>query len=372
MAAFETVGTALENGLSGYAESISASLISNIAPVIVTGVTLYFLLKGWMFLTGRAEGAIADTVISAFKIAIISMVGLNTGNFVSMGIGFINGAESMLMSSLPSGATSGWAAIDDLWGQMQNALESFFRVFSSIDSFWDGIAFSLLFALLLLLFFVAGAFLTLASLGVLIIAKLALVVVMGFGPLFICMLMFPVTRSWFDGWFKACMTFVFTIVIMSALLSLVQQIFSDRIDQLNSVLSQNFDSGAAADFCVSVFTFIIVCIALATLTKAVPSMASAITGGMGLGAVGLGAMLHGIGIGTANVAKTGALGVATYGVASGNQGLTQSAMNFTRLTPGGVGAYLGGWSARASADTAVSASVRAHRALNAAMTSSGK
>ena len=64
MAAIESVGTMLEEGVAGYAEQISGALITSISPVIFTGVSLYFLLKGWMFLTGRAEGAIADTVIA--------------------------------------------------------------------------------------------------------------------------------------------------------------------------------------------------------------------------------------------------------------------------------------------------------------------
>ncbi len=311
MAAFETMGTTLENSIANYSQSISSALISSLSPVLLTACTLYFTLKGWMFLTGRAHGAVADTVISAFKISLVAMVGLNTGNFVSMGIGFIDGAESILLSALPGSASSAWDAIDNLWAQIAEAGTSFIGAFNNISSFTEGVGYTFLMALLMLLFLIAAAFLTLASLGVIIVSKITLVIVLGFGPLFICMLMFPLTRTWFDGWLKFCLTLVFTIVMMTALLSLVSEVFGDRLTQLNEHLSNGMSSGNAGELIVGTFTFCIVCVALATLVKSVPGMASAVTGGVGLSAIGLGAMLTGVGTGAVRKAHAAAVtGVA--------------------------------------------------------------
>ena len=91
MGPFAEFGSNIETMVAGFAESTSASVIAQISPIIFTGVVLYFTLKGWMFLTGRADGAISDSVISAFKIALVSFMALNAGNFVSFGIGFISG-----------------------------------------------------------------------------------------------------------------------------------------------------------------------------------------------------------------------------------------------------------------------------------------
>lgn len=352
MAAFESIGTMLENGVAGYAEQISGSLISNISPVIFSGVSLYFLLKGWMFLTGRADGAISDTVITAFKIALISMVGLNTGNFVSWGMGFINGAEALLMDSLPSGsASNGWAAIDAMWKSIGSGIVSLWQLIGNLD--WNEISAALLLVLLLFAFFIAGAFLTLAALGVFIIAKLSLVVVMGFGPLFICLLMFPLTRSWFDGWLKSCMTYVFTVVIMAAVISLVTEVFSSRVEMLSSMLNRGLSDGVMADFMTSVFTFLIICVGLATLVKAIPAMASGVTGGIGMGAVGLGQMLRGVG-GAAT--RMGAAAVAANAIGRGNASLARASMDV--MSGRTTGAML--------TTQAVGSGIRYVRALNAA------
>lgn len=301
----------LEDGISGYAEQISGALITNLSPVIFTCVSLYFLLKGFMFLTGRAEGAIADTVITAFKVALISMVGLNTGNFVSYGIGFINGAESLLMSVLPESPASCWTALDTLWSTIGDGVLAIWEMISKLD--WDEIGFAFLLVLMLFAFFIAGAFLTLAGLGVFIIAKLSLVVILGFGPLFICCLMFPVTKTWFDGWLKAVMTNVFTVILLAAVISLVSTVFEERVAKISEVFSMDFADGGAADILTALFTFIIVCFGLATLVKAVPSLAAGVTGGIGMGAVGLGQILRGIGTGTAQTVHSTVAGAKAVG-----------------------------------------------------------
>ena len=311
MAAIESVGTMLEDGISGYAEQISGALITNLSPVIFTCVSLYFLLKGWMFLTGRAEGAIADTVITAFKVALISMVGLNTGNFVSYGIGFINGAESLLMSVLPESPASCWTALDTLWSTIGDGVLAIWEMISKLD--WDEIGYAFLLVLMLFAFFIAGAFLTLAGLGVFIIAKLSLVVILGFGPLFICCLMFPVTKTWFDGWIKACMTNIFTVVLLAAVISLVSTVFEERVSKISEIFSMNFADGGAADILTALFTFIIVCFGLATLVKAVPSLAAGVTGGIGMGAVGLGQMLRGVGTGATQTVHSTVTGARALG-----------------------------------------------------------
>ncbi len=373
MGAFESVGNMLEQGISGYSEQISAALIANISPVIFTGVSLYFLLKGWMFLTGRAEGAVADTVISAFKIALISMVGLNTGNFVSWAIGFINGAEELLSSSLPHGAaTNTWRALDNMWQTIGQGVEAYFKILASLS--WRDFGYALLLDLMIIIFFIAGVFLTLAALGVLIVTKLSLVVIVGFGPLFICLLMFPVTKSWFDGWLRSCMNFIFTMVMMAAVISLVTDVFADRMDVISKLVNDEVDvaEGGFANLMIGSFTFLIVCIGLATLVKAIPGMASGIAGGVGMGSVGLGRMVAGIG---SNTVKMGAAGLATSAMAVGNSALASGAMNVvagrttqSMLLTGASGAATGYTGAAIASELLSNAasSRRAQRSLNAA------
>ena len=369
MAAFASIGETLENGVAGYGEQISGALITSLGPVIYIGVSLYFLMRGYLIMSGRSQGALGDLAITAGKIALVSTVGLNSGNFVSYGLGFLNGAEGLLMSSLPGGQSTGWEALDNLWGQMAEGIEAMFDLIAAFGI--TEIGFALLMVILLMLFFFAGALLTLAALGVFIIAKLSLVVVSGFGPLFLCCLMFPVTRSWFDGWLKSCLTYIFTVVMMTAVIALVTSVFSDRVDQILTLANEaKGDDGQMKRIMTGCFTFLIISVALATLIRAVPSMASGVTGGMGMGAVGLGQMAKGI---ASSATKMG--GAAYAANAIGHGALTKGASpELRQAMQKGLSMVAGRTTAGMLMTEAAGAglhSIRTSRALNAARARSG-
>ena len=368
--AFESLGSNFETAIAGYAEDMSGALIGSLTPIISTCVILYFTLKGYLYMSGRAEGAISDTVITAFKIALISSIALNTGNFISDGIGFINGVEDLLLSALPSSTplTSVWSSVDELWSNVESGIAAIFNLMSEIDFGFGNIGKALLHGLLLIAvliaFLAASALLVLASLGVIIVAKLSLVIILGFGPLFLCTLMFPITRAWFDGWLKACLTPVFTMVVMAGLLSLLNTIFqstmSSLVVKINEAASGNAE--AFAPFALAVMTFLIMCLALATLIRAIPTLASGMVGGMGISAVGLGAMLSGASGGALAAANAGK---AVLGYAVHNKALAQNSMSHLGSS-GRVGSFAAGQAAGLT--TAIAGTgVRVARTLGSAV-----
>lgn len=296
---FETVGSFVESAIASYAQQISGSLISSLSPVILVCVTLYFTLKGYMFMTGRADGALPDTVISAFKIALIAYIGLNTGNFLTYGINWINSCESFLTDTLPGSPSNSWATIDNMWNKMGEAFALMFGLMKPIlEMGWSSLGKAIICGFFLLIgmiiYLIAAAFLTMAALGVILLAKISLVLTVGFGPLFICMLMFPITRSWFDGWLKSCLTYVFTLVMMAGVMALVTKIFDAHIDHISKIVNdaQGMADGSFAKFFTNLFAFLIVSVTLGAVVKAVPSMAAGIVGGVAMQAVGLAAMMN--------------------------------------------------------------------------------
>ena len=368
---FSDTGKQIETQIGDFSSLLSSALISNLMPVITTCVILYFTLKGWMFLTGRAQGAISDTVISAFKITLIAFIGLNTGNFINLGIGTINSLESFLISSLPRGVGTSWSMIDKLWESVGDSFFSMFDVFKVFGV--TDIGYALLWAFIFIIFALVGAGLTTAALGVLVMAKISLVIVVGFGPLFICTLMFPLTRSWFDGWLKACLTYIFTLVIMAALVSLVIIIFQGQLEIIYNkakMVTTNGSVTALPALVAQVLSFLIIIVALASMIKMIPSMAAGVVGGVAMQAVGLGAMLTGTSAGALNMGMATALAA---GHVSGSKKLTgaasnyfsgQSALGKAVSSEGGLGAY-----ALGATITSPLGSLRAKRAIQSAITS---
>ncbi len=83
-----------------------------------------------------------------------------------------------------------------------------------------------------LLWISAGLFM-LASTGLLVVAKVMLGVLLGLGPVFLVLMIFPQTRGLFEGWLKACVLFALvplvTILLTSATLELIEPLIAQIV-----------------------------------------------------------------------------------------------------------------------------------------------
>ena len=364
---FQSLGTTIQDGISTYSSSVSDTLITELTPIFILGVTIYICLKGYMFMSGRAENSIPDTVISLMKIGLISYLFVNTGNFIKYGVNFIKGTQDFLLKALPSSSstkpTEVWTILDNLWETIDKGSQALLDTYTALDG-WDFGSCLLLVATIFIYLFMA-AYLTFAALGVLIIATISLEIVLGFGPLFCGLLMFPLTRSWFDGWLKACMTYVFTMVIMAAVITLIIMLMSDQINDFSDnvhAIAENMDEGGYSKLLNNLFVILIVSFGLTTLVKQVPSIAAGIVGGVAMQAVGLGSMLSGIGSGAVKAATATTLGGAAAAKMVGMNNMAKSLANTAK--------YFGGRGL--DGRTADAITKRAERAIKAANVSSNK
>lgn len=325
---FTELGHTIEGSISSYSETVSNTLITQLTPFFIVCVTIYICIKGYMFMSGRAENSIPDTVITLMKIGFISYLLVNTGNYVKYGINFIKSIEESLISVLPTTSSVSavkpkdmWGVLDNLWTTMDSGTQALLQCYKALDG-WD-FGSCLIMVATIFIYMIMAAYLTFAALGVIIVATLSLEIVLGFGPLFCGLLMFPVTRSWFDGWIKSCMTYVFTMAIMAAVVTLTILLMSNQINDFADhvkIVSENLGEGEYGELLTNLFVLLIVSIGLTTLIKQVPSMAAGVVGGVALQAVGLGAMLSGIGGGAAKLVGGAALGGAIGAKLAGKEG----------------------------------------------------
>ncbi|MFP3758061.1 type IV secretion system protein, partial [Cupriavidus sp. SIMBA_020] len=78
--------------------------------------------------------------------------------------------------------------------------------------FWDLLNALIIYAATLIIAIPAGA--------MVIVAKIMLTLMLGIGPFFIAMLMFPVTAKWFDSWFGQVMTYIMQIALVTTVLGM--------------------------------------------------------------------------------------------------------------------------------------------------------
>lgn len=351
---FESFGTAFRADISEYASSVSTALISQLGAPITAALTLYFLVKAYLILAGRSPNFFPDLVLTCLKISLVSFFALNTGNFIGYVIPAVYGTEEFLLQAVRSGVTStdihsAWSSIDMLWETFVGTWDAVMSLAGSFG-WWSAAPSIICVFLLAAVLGIVGVFFTFAAVGILLINEVLLTLVIGFGPLFLCALMFPITRGWFDGWIKSLLTFVFTLTMAAAVILLFCEVFNNNIVEIHSIATENSTaSEKLSDLFLPVLNFCVLGLTAATLVKLIPTVTAALVGGVNMGAVGLGQMLTGAGKTAAVITGAGAVGMGTalgsetiksWGSRTlGSQGLTQTGalgMAATGFTAGAV------------------------------------
>lgn len=316
---FETFGNQVRNTLAGFANSVSGEIISSISPIVYTGIMLYFFVRAYQITTGRAEGAIPDLVTQCVKIVLVAFFGLNAANFVTYVIPAVYGIENLLLNAIfhattASDINNAWGAADQTWQTFMNGFQAIYNIWSnsswSVWSIGESIATSLFIILLMVLMLVVCIYFMFFAVGYLLLYEIFLVMGLAFGPLFICTLMFTVTRTWFDGWLRAVVCWAFTLVAVAGSLSLINGIFAERIDQITEFAIAAEGGKDYGVLLVNLGVFAVVVLALATVVKSIPTFAAGLTGGVALQAASVAGMLQSFGRTMAAVTGGAMLGYA--------------------------------------------------------------
>lgn len=316
---FETFGNQVRGTMAGFANSVSGEIISSISPIIYTGIMIYFFARAYQITTGRAEGAIPDLITQCVKIVLVAFFGLNAANFVTYVIPAVYGIENLLLNAISHGTTASdinnaWGAADQTWQTFMNGFQAIYNIWSnsswSVWSIGESIATSLFIILLMVLMLVVCIYFMFFAVGYLLLYEIFLVMGLAFGPLFICTLMFTVTRTWFDGWLRAVVCWAFTLVAVAGTLSLINGIFAERIDQITEFAIAAEGGKDYGVMLVNLGVFAVVVLALATVVKSIPTFAAGLTGGVALQAASVAGMLQSFGRTMAAVTGGAMLGYA--------------------------------------------------------------
>ena len=316
---FETFRHQVRGTMAGFANSVSGEIISSISPIIYTGIMIYFFARAYQITTGRAEGAIPDLITQCVKIVLVAFFGLNAANFVTYVIPAVYGIENLLLNAISHGTTASdinnaWGAADQTWQTFMNGFQAIYNIWSnsswSVWSIGESIATSLFIILLMVLMLVVCIYFMFFAVGYLLLYEIFLVMGLAFGPLFICTLMFTVTRTWFDGWLRAVVCWAFTLVAVAGTLSLINGIFAERIDQITEFAIAAEGGKDYGVLLVNLGVFAVVVLALATVVKSIPTFAAGLTGGVALQAASVAGMLQSFGRTMAAVTGGAMLGYA--------------------------------------------------------------
>ncbi len=329
---FEAFGDQVRSMIQRFAESVSASIITDILPIVSSAILIFFLVRAWQISSGRVEGSIAGLAESCAKITVVSMFALNAAMFAEYIIPAVYGVESMLLSAVSravdgtASVTSAWGACDVTWHQFMRGSRALFEVWekTGIGLFGDNLGVCIFIIILMFILFVVCVYFMIFAVGYLLLYEIFIVMGLAFGPMFIACLMFQSTRSWFDGWLRAMICWVFTLVAIASTLLLINGIFMDNIQDVINASNAARSGKNFSALSIKLAIFAVVVFSIATVVKSIPSFAAGITGGVALQAASMAGMFSGIGHTVAAFMGGGMLG---YGAARGNEEIKERAKN---------------------------------------------
>lgn len=270
---FTPIFEKFDTATAEYVTNISTKLIATITPIISLGLTVGFLVYGMAVIRGLIDNPVHDVIGRMFKIGIIVSIATAGGLYQSEIAGVILATPDELATALVDGdgsrASAGGILDDTATYAFDLAAEKWEKagLFSKQGLMY--VAYSLLILLSAsLLVAVGGAFI--------IMAKVALALIVALGPLFIFMLMWQATHRFFEAWVSQALNYGLLIVLVSILFLFLMGIYGNYMSDITA------DNAGLSAIYTLAGAIIISLIAIIILLQ-LPSMAGALSNGVGLG-----------------------------------------------------------------------------------------
>lgn len=331
---FESTGTIIEDVISGWAIDASDLVVGQVGPLIGTLFTIWVIYRALNIMYGVGNERVVDLFLDTVKLAAVGYFALNSMNYIMWVILNAPAVEDFLLAMVPNAPTSVWGSLDTLWDQGWNAIARLGSLESGIS--WDDFAGSLM--LMSAMFFVACGivFLTFMGLTLLVTNKVLLVILLGFGPLFLALGMFPKLREVMWSWVKMCLTCIFVMILFTAVVSLVVSVQTQLMGTMGT-LALGGDAALMKAFQIGCILFVICC-ATGNIFQSIPFIARNLTGAWGIGGGTGGFATHAAAAGLGAVGGAMAVGNA-LGPSAGNLagGIAYGARNQVRSMFNGAG-----------------------------------
>ena len=270
---FAWVGAKFDAILSTYVLGVVSTLMTAIAPIALTAMTIWVALYGWAVLRNEVSETLPVFMWKVFKIGLVLAFALQSGFYISNVSDTANAlAMGVATTFVPTGVdpatvSTPYALLDkfndDASAQVADIMKeaSMFRL--------DLVLAAAIFSIGSVCFLCIGLF-------VVTLAKLFLTFVIAIGPLFILCLAWRPTARFFDSWLSMVLNSVvltwFAFFALGLSTYMGAAMFKAIIDG-GGFLGGTFNVlGEATRYCVLMILMAIICFQA-------PSLASALTGG---------------------------------------------------------------------------------------------
>jgi type IV secretion system protein VirB6 len=249
----------------------SSNLIALISPLAAAAFSLYVLLVMVSYWRGHNDQPIIDFFLRMAGWAAVLAAGMNIGYYSEYVVPFFNGIGDDIAQAL-TGSSSAATALDTLLNAYLSAILNLWQGLTpSLGNFGvvlEGLA--LTFCTVL----VGIPFLAVAA-AYIILAKFALGLLLALGPMFVVAALFPATRRFFEAWVGQCLNYAFLTALFAAAGAI-------EVNFATGILPTSFDLQQLVLTWTLEFKILSMGIVFLFVSLNLPSLASALAGGVGI------------------------------------------------------------------------------------------
>ncbi|WP_455474046.1 type IV secretion system protein [Bartonella sp. B30(2025)] len=262
-----------------YITDISSKAIIAITPIASVGIAIAFIIYGWLIIRGAIDMPLTSFVNRCLRVSIITSIAFAGGLYQTELVELIKTLPDELSKALikypsieiryPSADMQITILIDSAATQGFNRAAEAFEEAAFLNS--DGLLYGILGALILIatssLVAIGGAFI--------LLAKLALILLIGFGPFFIMALLWQPTYRFFEQWIAQLLSYIVFIVLLAAVFGFMMDIFANYMADFEFDGKQNVSYTLGGALSLSILSIV--------LLLKLSSMANALAKGVTFG-----------------------------------------------------------------------------------------
>jgi type IV secretion system protein VirB6 len=214
------------------------NIITNITPLVLLGMTIYFCMYGFMILNGSVGDSFNDLVKQFFRIGLIASIALAGGMYQSHLADIVINLPSdfaKLVLNQPSDTLSVADQMMSLGFKEAGKIASSMNIVQPADS--------IIKAFVALIVAFCSVFLGGIGGGLMIVMKMECAIVAAVGPLFIIALLFPAVRQLFSNWFGIIISYAIFSLLLTAIFVFILKIaktYITAIEQSANVFASTF------------------------------------------------------------------------------------------------------------------------------------